>query len=477
MKLIKLRNATWEYNPSTPLGPAGGFGEVFLGRGEKGEEVAVKKLHISATSSGNREFVISEELIDKNLSHVIPYYDYGIDADTLEYFLVMAKAERSLQQLIDNRGILETKAIAILTDIAQGLKEVGNIVHRDLKPGNVLYHENKWKLADFGIARFVEASTSANTLKDFLSKLYAAPEQWRLERATKSTDIYAFGCIAYELLAGEPPFTSGDLRQRHMSEEPPEIPGSSGMRQLIHLCLRKNPKARPSVESIIKQLEILGKSDSLHRGIASAGADVAAEIAKKEAESTRKLMEQENRRQLADDAIKSLDFIIETMFQTIEREAQVAKRISQRKITLGKGALSIDILFPMLPKDAFPNSKMNIICGALISVVQATLHDYGGRSANLWFREFSSEEFRWCEIAYFVWATERPYSIDPFGISTQNQIIDADYAAAPISHTVGQANKPVPIDGENLNAFIDRWLSRLAAASRNMLQRPGRLPE
>jgi len=74
----------------------------------------------------------------------------------------------------------------------------------DLKPDNILYHDGKWKIADFGIARFVEEATASNTLKEFLSPWYAAPEQWRLERATHGTDVYALGCIAFCLLTGKP---------------------------------------------------------------------------------------------------------------------------------------------------------------------------------------------------------------------------------------------------------------------------------
>jgi serine/threonine-protein kinase len=476
MKQIKLRNGVWEYDPLVILGPPGGFGTVFLGHGEQGGEVAVKKLHISSASAGNRELIISEELCGRDLSHVIPYYDSGIDAETLEYFIIMAKAEKSLQQVVDMGAISETDAVAVLSDIALGLKEVGDIVHRDLKPGNVLYHEKQWKLADFGIARFVEAVTSFNTLKECLSPLYAAPEQWRLERATKATDIYALGCIAYALLTGNPPFTSGDFGQRHLYEEPARVSGSARIQQLVSLCLRKNPSARPSVDSLLRQLETLGSSETFHNGIAAAGAAIAAEEAKEEAELSRKRTEEEARQELARDAIKSLDFILEIMFETIERDAQVANRLSNRQINLGNGTLKIEILFPLLPLEAFSFSKMNIICGALISIEQ-TAQYYRGRSANLWFGEFTPGEFRWWEIPYFSISRKQDHYLDPFGISRHSEIRDADYAAAPIMGVFNHAATPVPIDGEHTESFMSRWLGRLAEASENRLQRPRELPE
>lgn len=476
MNVIKLKTKIWEYDPTVPLGPAGGFGAVFLGRSEKGEEVAVKKLHLSSASTGNRELVITEELSGKELSYVIPFYDSGIDADTTEYFIVMAKAEKSLQDAVNTGAMLEVDALIILKEIALGLQEVGDIVHRDLKPGNVLFHEGKWKLADFGIARFVENSTSLNTLRDFLSPLYAAPEQWRLERATKATDVYAFGCIAFALLTGQPPFTAGDLRERHLHEDPTKLPASTRMQQLASLCLRKNQNARPSIDSIIRQLESISTSMESHSGIAAAGAAIAVEAAKKEAELSRKQTEEEARRELASEAIKSLDFILETMFEAIERDAQVTKRIAQRSIELGTGKLKIEIPFSLLPKDAFPNSKKNIICGALISIEQTAPH-YRGRSANLWFGEFSPGEYRWYEIPYMTWATSSGKPLDPYGVSNRGELQDADFAAAPVMHSVQHAATPKPIDGEHVDDFIGRWISRLAEAAMNRLQRPSQLPE
>lgn len=476
MLKIKLRKAEWDYDPSISLGPPGGFGAVFLGYSGEGEEVAIKKLHISSASAGNRELIISEELEGKSLPHIIPFYDSGVDAETLDYFVVMAKAESSLQQLLEKGPISENDAVKILTDIAQGLHEAGEIVHRDLKPGNVIYHENKWKLADFGIARFVEKSTSLNTLKSCLSQLYAAPEQWRLERATKATDVYAFGCISFALLTGHPPFMSGDLRQRHLNEEPSRIKASPRMQQLVSLCLRKSQSARPSVSSILKQLMgISANNSSPDSALASAGATIAAEEAKKEAEISLERTKEQKRRELANDALKSLDIIIDMMFEAIESDAPVARRLSPKGIELGSGKLKIEIPFPFLIKEAFSNSKKDIVCGALILLDQDAAH-YRGRSANLWFGNFTGGEYRWWEIPYFKWSGERD-QYEPFGFSQLREIQDADYAASPVTHTVQHAAQPKPIDGEYNEEFIKRWVARLADASVKRLQRPRTLPE
>jgi serine/threonine protein kinase len=480
---IKLCNGVWKYDPNSPLGQPGGFGAVFIGYDNNNQEVAVKKLHISSSSTGHRELVVSEELSGKSFKHIIPFYDSGIDADSGEYYVVMAKAEKSLQDLLNAGSLSEEEAVNILAQIAIGLKEVGNIIHRDLKPGNVLFHDGQWKLADFGIARFVENSTSLNTLKDCLSPPYAAPEQWRLERATKATDIYAFGCIAFALVTGQPPFPSGDFRERHLHEEPARPPVSPRLQQLISLCLRKHHNARPSVESILKQLEGIMTSPASHSGIAAAGAHIAKNEARREAETYRKQTEEEARRELAKDGIKSLESIMEMMFEAIERDAPIARRVENRAIELGDGLLNFEIPFPLLPKDAFPNSKKNIICGALISV-QQRVSRYQGRAANLWFSEISLNEFRWMEVPYFSWGGRvklevgrAGVNLEPFGIRRASDLIHADYAMSQVLHSVQKAANPVLIDGEHTQDFINRWLNRLALASQKALQRPTSLPE
>lgn len=476
MITIKLRKEQWSYDPNVPLGTPGGFGAVFLGKGPDGEKVAVKRLHISSDSAGNRELAIAEELEGKDFHHVIAIYDSGMDAESGQYFVVMAKAEKSLQDLLNNGPLNEKNAISILIQIASGIAEIKDFVHRDLKPGNILLHEGVWKLADFGIARFVEKATSSNTLRDCLSPHYAAPEQWRLERATNATDIYAFGCIAYALLTGCPPFPSGDICAQHLHQEAPLPSASPRMKQLVSLCLRKNPNARPSIVSILRQIKSIGSGFKLTHSIAAAGAAIAQEQAKKEAEAAQKQTEREKRIELATDAFNSLHLILDMMFQSIIDNAPVAGRLGQHAIGLGSGKLFVKMPFSVFQVSAFPNWGKNIICGAFICVYQSNPH-YSGRSSNLWFGELGSPgEFRWWEISYFGLGGQIS-SFEPFGIEHENKLEHADYAGSSIFHSVQLASKPVPIDGENTEEFIKRWSDRLAAASMNELQKPSTLPE
>ena len=113
---------------------------------------------------------IAGELAGRQFENVLAPIDSGQDADTGTYYLLMPRAEKSLDDHLESRGVIPAnEAVGMLMQIATGLQEIPEIVHRDLKPANVLFHEGRWKIADFGIARFVEESTSLNTVKECLS--------------------------------------------------------------------------------------------------------------------------------------------------------------------------------------------------------------------------------------------------------------------------------------------------------------------
>ena len=164
MQNIELPRGVWAYDPAMPLGAPGGFGAVYEGFSSEHGELAVKRLHVSANDAAHREMRIATDLAGRNLKNVIPVLDAGEDADSGAYFVVMPKAEKSLQAEIN--GSLPARAAArIMLDIVNGLIEVNDIVHRDLKPANILFHAGKWKVADFGIARFLGSQVRGHGLR------------------------------------------------------------------------------------------------------------------------------------------------------------------------------------------------------------------------------------------------------------------------------------------------------------------------
>ena len=191
---------------------AGGFANVYLVHSEDGTS-AVAKL-IPKAPGAQRELLF-EEL--EGVPNVVPVIDRGEWGDYL--VLVMPRAERSLRSHLDEMGdrLDIANAVPILIDIAEALVAIeGRIVHRDIKPENILLLDGHWCLADFGIARYAEATTAPDTMKYLMTRAYAAPEQWRGETANSATDVYALGIVAYELLAGRRPFEGPDFRHQHL---------------------------------------------------------------------------------------------------------------------------------------------------------------------------------------------------------------------------------------------------------------------
>jgi len=102
---IKLNHGVWEYDLNNPIGKEGGFGIVYVGKSERHENLAVKKLKINAKEAAHRELEIAEELSGRELEHVISIYDSGLDAESDSYFIIMDRAEKSLQDEIESTAI------------------------------------------------------------------------------------------------------------------------------------------------------------------------------------------------------------------------------------------------------------------------------------------------------------------------------------------------------------------------------------
>lgn len=144
-----------------------------------------------------------------NHPNVVSVYDTGIDDDV--HFIVMELVEGpSLVELLQGEGPLEAaRAVEILRPVAGALAAAHSqgLVHRDVKPANILFDRaGTPKVSDFGIARVVSAVTQTTSV--YGSALYIAPEQARGATVDGRADIYALGCVLYELLTGRPPFVA-----------------------------------------------------------------------------------------------------------------------------------------------------------------------------------------------------------------------------------------------------------------------------
>jgi len=201
---------------------SGGMATVYLARDLKHDrKVAVKVLkpEIAATLGAER-FLLEIRLAAKlNHPHILPLHDSGRVADVeggpdfLYYSMPVVEGE-SLRARLNREGQLGMDAIYGLAKgigAALDYAHKQGVIHRDIKPENILFHHGVPMIADFGIALAVEEAGGDRLTKTGISvgtPQYMSPEQVSGDRRLDArSDVYALGCVLYETLVGEPPFT------------------------------------------------------------------------------------------------------------------------------------------------------------------------------------------------------------------------------------------------------------------------------
>jgi eukaryotic-like serine/threonine-protein kinase len=263
---------TSRYRLDRALG-SGGMGEVFAATDlELHREVAVKRLADPfATDETARARFLREAWALARLNHpnVVAVFDVGEHEGRPSLVMELVRG-RSLQRVMRTSGALPPDRVAsIAGEIARGLgaAHARGIVHRDVKPSNVIITEDgKVKLVDFGIARVRDAATLTRTGLTFGSPAYMAPEQLTGSGRTVDAraDLYALGCVLFEMLVGHPPFegdeaVSVSYRQVHEAPPPieairPEVPPA--LAALTERLLAKDPDRRPgSAAEVVATLE------------------------------------------------------------------------------------------------------------------------------------------------------------------------------------------------------------------------------
>ena len=319
---ITLDGRVWKLDLDDLLG-SGGFGDVYAGLSPRGEPAALKVLPSGPSSL--RERLVAPGA--SGLANVLPIWAHGeLNGG---YVLAMPRAERSLRELLDSTDrapMSLNDAKPILLDILAALEAIAGtgaadpIVHRDLKPANVLEWGGQWYVSDFGIARYADVTTASDTVKRAMTPEYAAPEQWRQDRAEPRTDIYAWGVIAFELLGGHVPFpgpTEEEFRGQHLFEPPPDLLGvSDRVVALIKSCLSKQAMSRSTASEVRDRLSSIDESpaipalarlDHIERQEVERRTNAAVLEAKKVARA-------ERRRGLAADASQSLDYMVSSLW-------------------------------------------------------------------------------------------------------------------------------------------------------------------
>ena len=258
---MNLERRLGEYQLEVELGQ-GAMGTVYRARSASGELVALKVLNPALGADGAyrarfaREARVAHEVRDRHLVRIL---DTGV-GDGSPYLVLEYVSGGTLGERL-KRGPLELdELLRLVGQVAAGLDALHRhgLVHRDVKPSNIMLREDgSAALTDFGVAKGT-AYTVLTRPGQVLGTLdYLAPELVRGGEATSASDIYALGCVAFECLAGTPPFGDRSLfgvGTAHLEEEPPEPPGPIGISAAVLLGLEKDPAARPPTATMYAHL-------------------------------------------------------------------------------------------------------------------------------------------------------------------------------------------------------------------------------
>jgi serine/threonine-protein kinase len=262
------------YKITSKLGE-GGMGEVWRAEDTRlGRDVALKMLPDALVHDPERLARFEREArVLASLSHPNIAGIFGLEEDQGRPFLVMEVAEgETLAERIARGRIAPEGAVRIAVQIAEALEaaHAKGIVHRDLKPANVkLASDGRVKVLDFGLAKALTGGPDADSSAVDLSMSptltqamtgkgvllgtagYMSPEQARAQPADRRSDIWAFGCVLFEMLTGERTFkgdTATDILGAIVHKEPAleQLPAglSPRLRRLIERCLRKDAGRR-----------------------------------------------------------------------------------------------------------------------------------------------------------------------------------------------------------------------------------------
>lgn len=294
---------TGRYRIERKLG-AGGMAEVYLARDLRHDrDVAIKVMRRELGQTlGAQRFLREIRLLARlQHPHILGLVDSG-EADGVVYYVMPYLAEGSLRdRLSRERELPIADALQILSEVAGALEHAHaeGVVHRDIKPENILFNAGHAQVSDFGIARLVSdlgdpaLSTALGTALTTAGLAIGTPQYMAPEQAAGDpkidhrADLYAFGVVAYESLAGVPPFVAASAAQLaalHLTQEPvplsrlrPSVPAA--LEEMVMRCLQKRPADRcQSARELMAALGRAERADTPPRGETHSGRTVTARL-------------------------------------------------------------------------------------------------------------------------------------------------------------------------------------------------------
>ena len=276
-----------QYKITEELG-AGGMSRVFVALDlHLGREVVVKVLPPELGVGLNVDRFRREIQMAARLQHphIVPLLAAGAKSGLLYYTMPRIEGETLRARLQKSGALPVPEATRILRDVADALEYAHGhgVVHRDIKPENILLSGHHALVTDFGVAKALSAATGQSDITSAGVTLgtptYMSPEQASADpMADYRSDIYSLGVVAYELLAGQPPFAGTSMQQvliKHMTETPAPITERRGnvpvtMANVVMRCLQKSPADRfQTAEELREGLESVNTSGPTVANLAS----------------------------------------------------------------------------------------------------------------------------------------------------------------------------------------------------------------
>jgi serine/threonine-protein kinase len=214
---------------------SGGMATVYLAEDLKHErQVALKVLRPELAAALGPERFLQEIKIAANLHHphILPLYDSGEAEGFLYYVMPYVEGESLRDRLAREKQLAIDDALQVAREVADALSYAHShgVIHRDIKPENILLESGHAVVADFGIARAVDAAGGERLTETGLAlgtPAYMSPEQAGGSKDLDGrSDLYALGCVLHEMLAGQPPFTGPTIESlvhQHLTAPPPSV--------------------------------------------------------------------------------------------------------------------------------------------------------------------------------------------------------------------------------------------------------------
>ena len=238
----------------------GGMATVFLAQDlHHHRKVAIKVLHPELAAAIGPERFLREidTLAGLTHPHIVPLFDSGQAAGLVYFAMPYVEGESLRQRLEREKQLPVADAVRITAEIADAIDYAHEhgIVHRDLKPENVLLQHGRAMLADFGVARALAAAGDEKLTRTGFTvgtPPYMSPEQVAGEAVDRRSDVYGLGCVVYEMLAGQAPFTgptAESVTYQHLNSPPPEVTrlrpaAGAGVSAVLQQALAKLPADR-----------------------------------------------------------------------------------------------------------------------------------------------------------------------------------------------------------------------------------------